>query len=281
MGNLDNLIKYLCESKSIFITSKNMELEREYFSSYRNNVPLREIMQNASYEDHVYNYKEAFKDANEEDLQGMMTILEEYFFFSNGHDMMYKMKLEADMYVTPFMDDFILPLLSVQVKKRFDDDSVSGNNPNAEANTDEVNKIVNMFIDLQSLLNLLYCNDFQFPRGWQGISSENHQQIIEILDESEVTIGDFLHALVDYKCGILLDIVLQIGDTKLKEEYVRHVDELRKAKHEEIGTFIHIGLPVTYFLTHTIMDFIADTGKRMDEEEPDGAKKILVPNGEQ
>lgn len=254
--NLDTVVRNMYNNRVAFIRNKNIELEREYFTANSNRIPMSEIMQGASFEDHFASYKTVVKNGNENEISQVFMLLQEYFLFSYGHDMMFKKKLEADIFTSVPIEDLIYPRLLEAVKENYNDISVMQENPNLKANMEGIDRLVFTYTELQSLLYLLYCNDFQFPNGWEGLCPDTHEDIIGILDKSGMTIGDFLHALIDFKCKTMTEILSEIGDSKLRADYLKEVETLKKEKHAETKTFTYVGLPVTYFLSHSFMDFL-------------------------
>lgn len=276
--SLDNVIRNMYDIRVLFIRSKNIELEREYFTANSSSIPMSEIMQGASYEDHFASFKRAVKNGNEQDISQIFMLLQEYFLFSYGHDMMFKKKLEADIFNSVPIEEFIYPRLSEAVKEKYNDISVMKENPNLNANLEGIDKLVFTYTELQSLLFFLYWNDFQFPNGWEKLCPDTHQELINILNNSGMKIGDFLHALIDFKCKIMCEVLSEISDPKLRTDYLKRVETLREEKHEETKTFTHVGLPVTFYLDHTFLDFLEMEQKSslLGDDEPTGAKKILL-----
>ncbi len=254
--SLDTVVRNIYNNRVEFIRNKNIELEREYFTVNSKNIPIREIMYGASFEDHFAKYKTAVKNGNESEISQIFMLLQEYFLFSYGHDMMFKKKLEADIFTSVPIEDLIYPKLLDTVKENYNDISVIRKNPNFKANIDGIDRLVFTYNELQSLLYLLYCNDFQFPNSWEELFPDTHENIINILDKSGMTIGDFLHALIDFKCKMMTEILSEIGESKLRADYLKKVETLKKKKHTQTQTSIYIDLPITYFLNHSIMDFL-------------------------
>lgn len=276
--SLNKVIRNLYDNKVTFIRNKNIELERAYFTR-SHNIPMGEIMQGSSFEDHFASYKEMVKKGNEDEISLIFTLLQEYFLFSYGHDMMFKKKLEADIFTSIPIENLIYPKLKSTIKENYNDLSVMKENPNFESNMEEIDKIVYTFLELQSLLYLLYCNEFQFPNGWQKICPDTFEDILDILNKSKMTIGDFLHSLIDFKCQIMTEILDEIGNSELRKEYLKKVEELQENQHKKTKTFAHINLPITYYLEHTFLDFLDSELKSslLDDNNPNHSKKILVP----
>ena len=277
---LDKVLKNKYDNLVLYIKSKNVELEREYFTKNANRTPMNEIMQGASYEDHFMNFKEIVKNANENEVSQIFMLLQDYFLFSKGHDMMFKKKLEADIFTSVPMDNLIYPRLSEAVKEKYNDVSVMSENPNQSDNLKGIDTLIFTYADIQSLLYLLYCHEFHFPNGWEEICTDNnHEEILNILNDSGMTIGDFLHALIDFKCQIMSEIFSEINDSNRKRSYLEQVESLKKAKHKETETFSHVALPITYFLDHTNSDFINTEHKSpiLEDRTPNKVQKIFLP----
>lgn len=276
--SIDTVLKNIYDARVSYIRHKNIELEREYFTQNSAFIPMSEIMQGASYEDHFMNFKSEVKEANTAELDQIFTLLQEYFLFSAGHDMMFKKKLEADVFTSVPLD-FIFHKYSLAVRGKYNDVSVMKENPNHDANINGIDNLAYTYTEVASLLYLLYCNDFSFPNNWEGLCPDTHEEVLTILKESGMTIGDFLHALIDFKCQRMIDIFSEIANPTLKKTYLDKVLELKKQKHKETDGFAHVNLPITYFLDHTYTDFILMEHKStlLDDTTPNGDKKILLP----
>lgn len=273
---LNEIIKEMYDACNLHISQVNMRLEREFFSSPDNKMPIqiKRILGGVSYEDSFTNFKCVVKTADEESLNNIFQILNDVFLFSVGCDMMFKFKLDADMYTSVFLDDLIYPLYENHIKSKYNDVSVMREHPNYDANMESLNDILRTFSDIQSLLYLLYCHDFQFLNGWESVLSnpDNSSAVIEILKNSKMTIGDFLKALVDYKCAIMKDIFSSVENPRLKRIYLKKVEELKEEKRSQVDGFPNSNLPITYFLDHTIMDFISSQFNNSSDEDDTGKK---------
>lgn len=276
MESLNETIKNIYNDNVSYIRNKNIELEREEFS--KNQIPLSEIMRGLSYEDNFYRFKRVIKSANEDKVDEIFVLLQDYFLFSYGHDFMFKEKLKADLFTSVPIDDLIYPRLEESIKSRFNDISVMRENPNFETNILEIDRLTHVYFEAQGLMYLLYCFDFQFPQGWEGFCPDIKDEVVEILNS--ITIGEFLHTLINYKCQIMIDILKEISDPKLREKYLEKVQKLKQEKHRETSTFGHVHLPVTFFLNHTIVDMLNTKPKSSillsDDEDTTGSKKIIV-----
>ena len=276
--SLNTVIRNMYNNRVSFIRNKNIELEREYFTANSESIPMGEIMQGASFEDHFASYKTVVKNCDENEISQIFMLLQEYFLFSFGHDIMFKKKLEADIFTSIPIEDLIYPKLLDTIKENYNDISVMQENPNFKTNIDSIDRLVLTYTEIQSLLYLLYCNDFQFPNGWEELYPDTHEDIINILDKSGMTIGDFLYALIDFKCKMMTEILSEIEEPKLRADYLKKVETLKEEKHAETKTFNHVGLPITYFLNHSIMDFLNGNFSQssiLDDTTPRERKIIL------
>lgn len=260
--SIDTVVRNIYNSRVAFIRNRNIELEREYFTENSAKIPMSELMQQTSFEDHFTYFKAVVKNNNEEEINNIFMLLRDYFLFSYGHDMMFKNKLEADVFTSVPIEELIYPKLLKAVKESYNDISIMPENPNADDNIDNIDKLVITYIELNSLLYLLYWNDFQFPNGWEELYPNIHKNIINILNESGMTIGDFLHALIDFKCKIMTEILSEIEDTTLRENYLKQVETLKEEEHAKTKKFTHVGLPITYFLNHSFVNFLNDNSSQ-------------------
>lgn len=276
---LDEVVKNMYDKTVLYIKKKNIESERKYFAENASDIPLIEILDGASYEDHFIEFKNIVKYGNNNEINQIFLLLKDYFLFSKGHDMMFKKKLEADGFFTVPIDNFIYPKLLNEIKSKYNDISIMKENPNSKENIFAIDYLIRVYVELQELLYILYCDDFQFPDNWEKLFSHCDKKIIKILNDYKITIGDFLHDLIDFKCNIMNEIFSEIKDSKLRIKYLTKVDELRKNKHEETLTFSYTNLPITYFLTHTIYDAmnIKPKSSILDQKDKPTPKKILLP----
>ena len=279
--NIDKVIKDIYDMRVEYLREKNIELERQYFAENIDSVPMGFILAGSSFEEHFESFKDAVKNGSEYEIDQYFMILQEFYLFSAGHDMMFKHKLKADIFNSVPIEELIYPRLVEDVKEDYNDVSVMKENPNYDSNIDGIAKKVYTYTELQSLLYFLYCYDFQFPRDWEGLYEDTYQDLIEILNQSEIKIGDFLHALIDYKCNIIDDIMGAISDDQLKASFLDKNARLREEKHKETDEFAHVDLPITYFLDHTMRDFInmKPRSSILSEDKPKtGSRKIILPN---
>ena len=280
--SLDDVIKEEYGVYSSFVRGKNIQRERDYFIMNSQTIPMGEILQGMSFEEHFAYFMDAAKNGNDKDLSQIFMLLEDFFLFSNGHDMIFKKKLVADGFYPAPIDELIYPLLKKAIKKEYSNLSVMLENPNRKANLKEIQNIISTYGDVQSLLFLLYYYDFTFPNGWEESFPDNHQELINILDGSEIKIGDFLNLLIDYKCRVMSDIFDITTDPILKEKYLKKVEALKETRKKETQTFAHIGLPVTFFLNHTFKEYL-DTIKSespviLGNKKPKVTQKIILPS---
>lgn len=271
--NIDKVINIIYEGQVSDIREKNIELERENFTILKSLISTNNPNQDTSYEDYIAYLKAAISYAHEFGISQTYTILKDCFFFS-AHDIIFRKKLEADIFTSVPMDDFIYPKIKYAVKQKYSDVSIMTENPNYDDNMQGISKIIHTYIELNSLLYLLYCNDFHFPECWEKLYPE-HEEIINILDNFEITIGDFLHALINDKCKIMEEILSNISDPEIRNAYLNELQEFKESKHQETETFSHVKLPATYFLTHKFADFL--NGVDVSSTQKGNKSNILIP----
>jgi len=253
--NLDSVLKNIYTLQVLEMKKRSIIFEKEYFSKNGNIIPTNELKEGISYDEYFSCFKYLVKHKPEVRNQ-VFTLLQKVFLFSAGHDMMFKKKLKADMFMTVPMEEFIYPKLSEAAKEKYNDMSVMEGNPNLASNMEGLNKLVFTYLGTQSLLYFLYLNDFQFPKGWKKFYPEIHEEILNILNNSKITIGEFLHALIDSKCKIMIEIFSEIHDSESREIYLEKIKALKEKKHKETNNFAHVNLPVTYFLNNPLTDFM-------------------------
>ena len=217
---LDQVIKLIYDDQVETIRQKNNELEREYFTIHKNTIPFGNVLDGLSYDDYLAQLKVIMRQGNPYKIESAWGILQEYLFFSAGHDMIFKKKLQADI-----VDD---------IKEKYNDVSVMRNHPNCSENLQSIAEIIYVYTEMSALLYFLYCHDFQFGDHWQQVCPTTHEQVLKILQESDITIGEFRHALVDDKCSQIKEVIGEISNQELKCQYQDKVEQLRLKKHQEV-----------------------------------------------
>ena len=158
--SIEDVVKELYNNRIMFIRDKNIELERQYFSKDK----LGFLTNGLSFSDNFTHMIKVLKDQdiNESKVDNIFLALQEVFLFSKGHDMMFKKKLEADIFVSVPIDELIYPLLVKNVKEKYNDVSVMKENPNYDRNIKDINRLTNIYTDLQSLLYFLSIRKLRF-----------------------------------------------------------------------------------------------------------------------
>lgn len=255
---LDQVIKLIYDDQVKTIRQKNNELEREYFTIHKNTIPFGDILDGLSYDDYLDQLKVIMRQGNPYKIESIWGILQAYLFFSAGHDMIFKKKLQADIFTTVPLENLIYPRLVDAIKEKYNDVSVMRNHPNCSENLQSIAEMIYVYTEMSALLYFLYCSDFQFGDHWQKVCPTTHEQVLKILQESDMTIGEFHHALVDDKCSQIKEVIGEISNQKLKRQYQNKVEQLRLKKHQEVEESADKKLPITYFLDHSIFDFLSD-----------------------
>jgi len=252
---LDQTIKKICNTENELIKAGNIKGEMAEFGNFLSQVLQLSEPINTCYARELENMKQTAKEANQNTLDGMLSILNNIFYFSYGHDMVYKEKIKAGC----FMHE-ILPIIQVEmeteIKELFNDLSVIPENSKYQKNIEAITSIVAKHRDFNSLLFLLYVNEWQFPSDWQKLYPQNAHELEIMINQSNITIGDFLNALVEFKIVSIKDVFLAIENPKLREDYLHIISGLEAGKKKEVANLGHIHLPVGYFNTNTMQDFV-------------------------
>ncbi len=277
--SLDQVIKFIYDDQVNRIRQKNNELEREYFTIHKDTIFFGEILDGLSYDDYLVQLKAVMQQGNPYPIESAWGILQDYLFFSMGHDMIFKKKLQADIFTTVPLENLIYPRLVEDIKEKYNDVSVMRNNPNCDENFRKIAEIIYTYMEMSSLLYLLYCNDFQFPQHWQQVCPTTHEEVLKRLQQSDITIGKFRHALVENKCTLIKEVIEEIKNSELKQQYQARLNQLRIEKHQEVEETFDRKLPIAYFLDHTVFDFMNDTSLHpsvLDENTSKSQKKIIL-----
>ena len=227
------------------IKATNNEIERKYFAENMNNYIFRDALDGRSFDECFASLKKDIGSGDKIKISLAFVALNNILLFSYK-DEVFKAKLKVDNFVSTPIDNLIYPLLLKKVKELYGDSS--------DISEEEIKIIICTFIDLQSLLFFLYYHDFQFIPDWETLYPNTYQDIILLLKESGMTIGDFLHALVDYKCDIMEGMFNIIQGKNKKDYFFNLITELRKSKHEEIKKYPNINLPITSILDNTFLE---------------------------
>lgn len=252
---LDEMISNKYNEYVAYIKERNIELEREYFLENSKRIPLGDIIEGGSFADCFYYLKNSAKNGDAQTLKNVYVWLTEYFLFSEGHDTMFKHKLAADCFTTVPVS-LVFDGIKQTVSNQFNDLSISSLNPKCKENMRAIDEIIEAGFDMSSVLYLLYCNDFQFPEEWRKLCRDNSDEVLKMMQDLGITIGDFLCALIELKCQLMREVLAEITDAKLKDIYMKKVEDLRTSKVEEVKTFAHADLPVGYFFDHDVNNSI-------------------------
>ena len=276
---LDQVIKSIYDDQVNIIRQKNNELEREYFTIHKNTIPFGDMLDGLSYDDYLAQLKAVVQQGNPHQIESVWGILQDYLFFSVGHDMIFKKKLYADIFTTVPLENLIYPRLVEDIKGKYNDVSVMRDNPNCNENLKKIAETIYVYTEISSLLYYLYCNDFQFSDYWKQICPTTHEEVLKRLQQSDITIGEFHHALVENKCTLIKEVVEEIKNSELKHQYQEKLNRLRLEKHQEVEERLDRNLPITYFLYHSIFDFMSDTSLHpsiLEENATKLKKKIII-----
>lgn len=269
-GNLDKIIKKIYQQKVEWIKEKNRKLESEYFDKQKNLPYADSLYEEGGYEGVFNELKQLSENSKftEYIFEIMKTLL-----FSPAYDYMFKQKLKADIFVSEPVHSFIYPMYEQKVKQNYNEVSVMKENPNLEKNLGTIEKEANIYMEVSSLLYLLYSSDFMFPEGWENLYPGTNQALLQILKTSNRTIGEFLEELVNFKCDLFLQILNQNS-----KEYLQKVEKLRIQKQKEVKEYALVNFPLTYFYDHTLQDFFEDRYQYSTINKPSSLqkKKIII-----
>lgn len=255
---LDELIRKMYDNMVQDLKRKNILTEREYYTENRNYIPFGDMLDGTSYYDQFEEMKAEIKEPNisEYQIKLIFETMESLFLFSRGHDMMFKHKLNGDCFCSVPIESIIYPRLQKTVKSRFNDVSVMVENPKLEENISEIWRLIYNYQEFSSLLFMLYAHDWQFSNGWKQFFSESYDFLLKELQETDLTIGTFLYELVGYKCKMMEEVLQCIDNLTLRQKYLDKLTKLKQDKQEEIASYASKELSVSFFLKHTVEDFI-------------------------
>lgn len=74
--------------------------------------------------------------------------------------MIFKKKLQADIFTTVPLENLIYPRLVEDIKEKYNDVSVMRDNPNCNESLQSIAEINYVYTEISSLLYYLYCTDF-------------------------------------------------------------------------------------------------------------------------
>jgi len=260
---LNNLVKEILDVEKAKIREANIIGEGEELSKFYSMVFGLDIK--SSYAREMASLKEKSRTDTPAGLDQTLTLLESFFYFSYAHDMAYKEKIKADC----FMQE---PLLMIEIdmlgeiNELFNDVSVMPDNIYYEQNVAAIKAIIRKYLDFNSLLLLLYVNDWQFPAGWEALYPENADKLSEMIDTSKITIGHFLSALIGHKISEMRKVMSSIEDPDLNFTYAKKIGEIEAKKQQEAFGYNHVHLPVGYFRYNSIFSI------------PPKPSSIIVPN---
>ena len=260
MSNLDlkHVIEKIQVSYELKISRAIEPLEQEYFNNPNNLVPMRVILSSGSFDQQFDNFSEFVRNANPSELDKIFKLISNFFLFSPGYDMVFKSKLLADMYTSNLMSSSTHKMMEKAIMSKYNDMSVMPENPKYDENMQDIEEMVVTYYDVQAILNALYCNDFQFPVNWRNLCHNGKDDALVILQESNMTIGEYINSLIDHKCSILVSIFSKIENPRLKNEFLSRIQVLRDEKKGEVNDYEYSNLPITYFYDHKLEDYMKE-----------------------
>ena len=251
---LDKYIDKIYNEKVYKLEIENDEYERTYFSNNFYRIPNGELLDDSCYNDTIKIYKNYVSDASNDNLIFVFDCLKNFYFFSGGNDMVFRKKLEADSYHSTPIKEVIYPRLVKQIHNRFFD-SDNFFHPDRSSHISYIESIIDEHLTISAFLHYMYANDFN-PANDIVKKFISYNKIRNKLDYWDLTIGNYIKALINYKCDIMKDIFTAVSDFNLRENMHRMVDSLRYDKIFEVEDLYNQKLHVNYFLDHTIYDLI-------------------------
>lgn len=259
---------------------------KTWFSIYNENIRKNKIKNDKEYfkqttgmefsiDEHIEMFKKQAKNNDDEQLDGMFTVLEKGYLFSVGHDFMYRKSMRANNYTTPLMESLFLPIFTDKVKTVLRNSKILKLDPKSREVVETIFNILCELDELQTIFNELYAGEFS-----NGLEMDiKDSRLLRLMNKYGITVSKYLHALVDEKCNLMVSVFENIQDEKLKEKYLNMVEDLRKRKHKEIDSFPMSPLPIQIFFHYTmeeIMDIIAnnkDINKYLIVDNDDSPKR--------
>jgi len=258
--SLKQVIRNIQANYEVKISSATELLEQDYFNNPSNLVPMRFILSSASFDQQIENLSSFAKKADIEELEKIYRLVSNFFLFSVGFDFVFKSKLQADMYTSCLVGS-IYKMMEDAITSKYNDLSVVPQNPNYSKNLKGIENTIITYYDVQALLNTLYCNDFQFPENWKDSCHNGTDAALKILQESNMTIGEYLNGLLDFKISILTGIFSKIDNVQARNDYLAKIQVLKDEKKGEIASYEYSNLPIAYFYDHTLEEYMREKVK--------------------
>lgn len=251
---IDEYVENLFREKSLDLTKKNKALEKEYFKNNSFRIPSCEQLNGLSFSENMNRFKFLVKKGTEKDLESIFTILKDFFFFSAGNDYIYRKKLEADSYHEMPIKTVIFPFILEDVHNKYNNDQEFVNDKK-NARKYILNVIDDDFL-ISKFLYRLYCDDFYPSKEFKKKFPNSFERIKERLDDSSLTIGDYLKSLIKAKCLQMKEIFANVENSYLRAKYINKIDELELSKLLEVESLYNCDVPVCYFFDYSIYDFL-------------------------
>lgn len=220
----------------------NISYEREKLGDMFSDIFLKRLFQGFSFEDYFFILKKELENGKYTNINEIYNLLKDYFLFSED-DFIYRKKLKVDAYCTANFEQLVYPMIKKDIFERFENKSFEESNPNYDENLFEIYKLISNYFDLSCLLNYLYCNDFCFKEGWDGLISTG-DFVLDILEKSRITSNDYLISLIDYKCEIFTEIMNEIKNNELKEEMLERIINLKSLEVNKIKNKRYGNVPI-------------------------------------
>ena len=252
---IDNYIDRIYNEKLSLLEAENERYERVYFSNNFFRIFNGELLQDSSYNRNIRRYKSYVVNLDEEGLDFIFKTLKDFYFFSGGNDMVFRKKIEADCYHATPIKKIIYPRIERTIHNRFFESDCFFHSNNA-AHINAIEKTIDDYFNVSAFLHYLYCNDFNPGKDIRRHFSNTYDKCYEKLMNSDLTIGEYLRAFINYKCDLMIEVFNCIDNNELRSVMIGKVNNFRFDKLGEIDNSFYHNLHVCYFFNHTIYDFI-------------------------
>ena len=266
---IDEYVERIYNFKINDLEENNDAFERDYFGRNFYRIPNGDLLKGLSFNDNLRIYREVAKDCSLNDLNTLFETLRDFFFFSAGNDMIYRKKLEANSYRDVPIKDIILPLIQADAHNKFICDE--NFHPARRNVINAIDTMVNNGIIISTFLYYLYCDGFIPTASMKKVFPSSYEHVVNRLSNVQITIGDYLRALVDFKCSKIKSVFEEVSNSDFKKEMMDKVDELREIKYEEISELYNSNMQICYFFNHTVHEYInsslCEFGKKAIEKK--------------
>ena len=255
--SMDEYVERMFDKKIQDIDKTNDIYERDFFRGNYFRIPKGNILKGLSFNDCLKKFKCIAFDSDRSDLCAIFESLRDFFFFSAGNDLIYRKKLEADSYHEVPIKEIILPVILDDIHKKYGDDIYF--HPTRNSVVQNVDNTINKSFIISTFLYFLYCDDFIPTRNMKKKFPSSYEDITSTLILHPITIGDYLIALIKFKCDKFRDVFSVVPDEDLRKEFLNRVDDLQRDKIKEVSNLYNANLHICYFFNHSVYEYVSNT----------------------